>query len=65
MEGHGRVGAEAEPAVEIPEVDAFGQGHAPLPFDVFADVVLDSVEHAVRVFALDDERVGFAHDGPW
>ena len=65
VHGLGAVLVGAEAAVEVPEVRTLGQIAAAFALLVFADVVLDGVEHAVRVFALDMERIGFAHDGPW
>jgi hypothetical protein len=48
-------------AVEIPEIGAFGQIAPALAFHVLADVVLDGIEHTVRVLAFGAKRVGFSH----
>ena len=52
----------AKPAVEIPKINTLGQGHTALALDVFAYFVLDSFQHAVRVFAFNVQLECFFHD---
>jgi hypothetical protein len=60
----GAVLGQAEAAVEIPELRAFGHGAAAFTLQVLADFVFDGVEYAVGVAAFDGERESFAHH-PW
>lgn len=53
--------AGAEAAVKVPVIHALGQSDTALPFDVFADVVLDRVEYPVAIFAFDVELKCFFH----
>jgi hypothetical protein len=48
-------------AVEIPEIEAFGEGLPTLALQVFADVVFDRFKNARIVFAGHVERERFLH----
>ncbi len=47
------VRSRAKFAVEVPKIYTRRQWHAPLPFDVFADLVLGGVQHAITIFSFD------------
>jgi hypothetical protein len=51
----------AEAAIEVQEIDAFGQRPAAFALQIPADIVLDRVEHAVRMSAFDGQWIGFLH----
>lgn len=61
----GAVRALADPAIEVPEIDAFRQGLAALAFHVLAHVVLDRIDHTRGLQAGHFERERFLHDGLW
>ena len=53
----------AKPSVKIPKINALGQWHAALAFDVLANFVLDGFQHTVRVLAFNVQLECFFHDG--
>ena len=55
------ISRQAEAAIEVQKVDAFGQGLAPFALEVLADFVLERVEYAVRMPAGQRQGESFLH----
>jgi hypothetical protein len=64
MHHFGGVFTQAKFAIEVPKIGAFGQVTAAFAFEIFANLVLNSVEQAVGVFAFDLELECFFHESP-
>jgi hypothetical protein len=53
--------AQTTLALEVPKVDLGGQGAAALALQIFAHIVLDGVEHPIRMPSCHLQGVSFSH----